>query len=238
MDLIDRTAHSNALRCVDPAQKGALALLALLLCLLLDRPAASLLAACWMLALAALWARVPAQVLGRVMLVQGFFVTLASLGVALRAGVGAPAPGLWAVRAGPLWLATGPAALAAALGPAARALGCAAALSFLILSTPLVDLVELLRRMRAPATLLDLITLTYRAIFVLQDSLHTTTAAPSAESSAARLLRDAYNRSLRLESGLEGRIAHGAPPAYTRDRRAWLLGAALAAGMLLAGAAL
>ncbi len=51
MDHIDRHAYSNRLRLIDPAQKGGLAVLAIGLCLLLDRPAVGLLTMAWMLAL-------------------------------------------------------------------------------------------------------------------------------------------------------------------------------------------
>ena len=48
----------------------------------------------------------------------------------------------------------------------ARALAALAALLFLVLSTPLPDLLGMLRRLRVPASLLDLMVLCYRMLFV------------------------------------------------------------------------
>lgn len=256
MDTIDRYAHSNAIRCLDPAQKAGLALLAMGLCLVLDRPLVGLLTLGWMLALTVGWARVPAPVFGRVVLAQGLFLAASSAGVALGAGLGAAPAGVWALRAGPLWAGASPAGLATALRLVARALGCASALNFLILTTPLVDLIELLRRLRAPEVLIDLMTLTYRAIFVLLESLgrmHVAQEArlgyagprraiDSAAQLASQLFIDAYRRGARLQQSLESRGMEGAlrvlPLDYRRDSGAWWLGAAMAASLLLAGLAL
>ncbi|HMQ33489.1 MAG TPA: CbiQ family ECF transporter T component [Chloroflexaceae bacterium] len=248
MDLIDRYAHSNAIRCHDPAQKGALALLALTLCLLLDRPLAGLLTVGWMLGLTVLWARVPARVFGRLLLAQALFLTASCAAVAVSGGVGAPAAP-WVVRAGDLWLGTGPAALTTALQPAVRALGCAAALNFLVLTTPVSDLIGLLRRLRAPAALADMLTLTYRAIFVLLASLEQLRSARTAEHGpadaalggsanlAGQLFVEAYRRGvllqLGLERGLDGVGPRPVPLDFTANRTAWWLGAALAASLLL-----
>lgn len=249
MDLIDRYAHSNAIRCLDPAHKGALALLAMGLCLTLDSPLVGAVSIAWMLGLSVLWARVPAHVVGRVMLGQGLFLAASSAGVAVSVAAGAPGEGSWAIQAGPLWLSSSPAALAAALGLAARALGCAAALSFLILSTPLLDLIELLRRLRAPEALIDLMTLTYRAIFVLLESLGGALGARgaaggaggkrgalgSAAQLASQLLVDTIRRSRRLQLSAERPGSAELPISYSRGACAWWLGAAMATTMLLAG---
>lgn len=248
MDVIDRYAHSNAIRCVDPAQKGALALLAMGLCLALDAPLVGAVSIGWMLGLSVLWARVPARVVGRAATAQLLFLAASGAGVAVSVAAGGAAPGGWAVQVGPLWLSTSPAALGDALRIVARALGCAAALNFLILTTPLVDLIELLRRLRAPEVLIDVMTLTYRTIFVLLESLRPTLTARrgrpghavgSAAALAGQLLVETCGRGRRLQASLERRGIEGAlhalPTSYTRGALAWWLGAAMTASLLLAG---
>lgn len=171
MYIIDRYAYSNALRRIDPAQKGGLAIFTILLCLLLDRPAVGLLALAWMFVLATVWARVPPQLFARVLLAEGAFLALSVLGVAVSIGLEPPSlPYMW--QFGPLWFGTAPEALAESLRLLTRALGCAAALNFLILTTPLVDIIDLLRRLRVPETLIEVMTVIYRAIFILLESLH------------------------------------------------------------------
>jgi cobalt/nickel transport system permease protein len=251
--IIDRYAYQNRIRRIDPAQKGALALVAILLCLLLDRPLVGLLAAVWMGVLLGLWARVPPLVFGRVLLAEGLFLALSVAGVALSLSLSRPGPPTTAWALGPLWLGTSPQALFVALRLLARALGCAAALNFLILTTPLVDLIELGRRLRVPELLIDLMTIVYRTIFVLLESLRrmytaqdarlgyrdARRALPSAALLGSQLFLDAYRRSRRMQLALESRALDGAlrvlPIGYERDRRAWWIGGGMAASLLAAG---
>ncbi|MGQ9928237.1 MAG: cobalt ECF transporter T component CbiQ [Chloroflexaceae bacterium] len=251
MHIIDRYAYGNAIRGVDPAQKGGLALIAMLLCLVLKQPAVGLLTLGWMFALATLWARVPARAFGRALLTEAPFLLLSLVGVALSVSL-APLAGP-ALRLGPLWIGSGPESLLLAMRLFTRALGCAAALNFLILTTPLLDLIELLRRLRMPETLIDLMSLTYRAIAVLLESLQRMATAQdarlgyagpwralrSASLLGSQLFLDAYRRSQRLQMALESRGLAGPlrvlPLAYRRDRRARWFGAALAASLLLVG---
>lgn len=253
MQLIDRYAYNNALRRVDPAQKGGLAVLTILLCLVLNRPAVGFLAVAWMLALTTLWARVPALVFGRVLLTEGLFLLFSVVGVALSVSLGQPAAAAAAWRIGPLWFSTSSEALDLALRLLSRALGCAAALNFLILTTPLTDLIELLRRLRVPETLIELMMIIYRAIYVLLESLQRMRTAQDArlgyrdarramQSTAllgSQLLLDAYRRSKRLQIALESRGLDGPlrvlPLDYTFDWRAWWFAGALAASLVLAG---
>ncbi|MFV9505807.1 MAG: cobalt ECF transporter T component CbiQ [Oscillochloridaceae bacterium umkhey_bin13] len=251
MHLIDRYAYSNAIRTLDPAQKGGLSGLALLLCLFLDRPVVGLLTIIWMFALTTLWARIPVLVFGRVLLTEGLFLAFSVLGVAVSISLSPPTSTM-AWQVGPLWLSTSIEALELTLRLLTRALGCAAALNFLILTTPLTDLIEVLRRLRLPETLIELMTLIYRAIFVLLESLERMRTAQDTRlgfSTPGRALRsagllgsqlflDAYRRSRRLEVALESRGLAGPlrviPLAYTADRRVWWFAAALAATLLLA----
>ncbi|NTU78212.1 MAG: cobalt ECF transporter T component CbiQ [Chloroflexales bacterium] len=255
MHLIDRHAYTNALRRVDPAQKGGLAALAIVLCLLLDRPAVGLLTLAWMLALTTLWARVPLLVFGRALLSEGLFLALSVVGVAVSVSL-TPAGPAAAWRLGPLWLSAGPQGLSLALRLLTRALGCAAALNFLILTTPLTDMITLLQRLRVPAALIELMTIIYRAIFVLLESLQRMATAQDARlgySGPRRMLRsagllgsrlflDAYLRSRRMQVALESRGLDGPlrvlPLDYTRDRRVWWLGAAFTVSLLLVGVVL
>lgn len=78
-----------------------------------------------------------------------------------------------------------------------RSLACLTALLFLALTTPLSDLITLLRRCRLPDTLLDLMTLCYRTLFVLSEAVHETITAQ-----AARLGYATFTLSLRSLGGL------------------------------------
>jgi cobalt/nickel transport system permease protein len=220
MSMIDRYSYSNRLRSVDPAYKASLALAMLLTCLLANRPAVGLLAAAWACVLAVVLARIPLRVMARLLLVELFFLVLASLGIAVSVqGLSAvPAVG-WTVTLGPLTISTSPQMLATACTAVCRALGATAALNFLALTTPLVDLVALLRRLHVPALLIDLMTVTYRFIFILLETLDRIYTAQdcrlgyssprrsliSAGRLGSRLFIDAYRRSQRLQLALDAR---------------------------------
>ncbi|MCS6940090.1 MAG: cobalt ECF transporter T component CbiQ [Roseiflexus sp.] len=253
MRVIDRYAFGNALRQIDPAQKGALALLAIILCLALDRPVVGVLALAWMLALTTWWARIPLRVVGRVLLTEGLFLVLSVVGIALSIGGETPETTVVAWRIGTLWISVAPESLALVTLVLTRSLGCAAALNFLILTTPLIDLIELMRRIRLPEGLIDIMALTYRAIFVLLDSLErmataqdarlgyatARTAMRSAALLAGQLFLDAYRRSQRTQIALESRGFDGTlrvlPLTYRRSPRVWQASVALTASLVLAG---
>lgn len=258
MQLIDRYAYTNRIRRVDPAAKAALAVAVLLLCLVLDRPAVGLLAAAWMWGLATWLAGLPAPVFGRILLAEGAFLFLSTVGIALSVSASeAQAPAAaYAWHAGPLWLSTSPDSMLLALRVAARALGAASAMNFLALTTPLVDLIDLLRRLHVPALLIDLMTVMYRFIFATLDAAHRiyvaqdsrlgyATASRSLASAGllgSRLFVNTLQRSRRLQFALDARGYSGdlcvLPTTYCRDPYLLPVGAIAVATLLAVWAAL
>ena len=252
MTNIDCYAYSSRIRAVNPAQKAVLALVVLLLCLVLDRPAVGVLAACWMCGLARYWAGLPLSVFGRLLLAEGLFLMLAVAGVAISVGTSPLQSVSWNWNVGPLWFGSSPTSVETAARLATRALGGAAAMNFLALTTPLVDLIEIMRRLRMPAALVDILTLIYRFIFVLLESLSRMYTAQdsrlgyinlrrgmaSAGLLATRLYEETYHRSFRLQTALESRGYCGdlrvLPMRYRSDWRPYWLGTGIVASLILA----
>ena len=248
MHLIDRYAYGNRIRQVDPALKAGLASTILLLCLLLNEPLVGLVAVGGTSVLTITIAHIPAKTFGRVLLAQAAFLIMATIGIVISVSLVNPTGFTdWSCQIGPLWLSSSPAALQQAGLIVTRALGAAAAMNFLALTTPLVDLLDLGRRLHVPIILLDLMTLTYRFIFVLLDSLDTmynaqacrlgyhTSYRRSMNNAAvlgSRLFIDAFQRSRRLEIALQSRGFESdlrvLPTTYERNGRL------LAAGLLIA----
>ena len=105
----------------------------------------------------------------------------------------APAPGgLASVPFLGGWLVLDAAGQATARLVVARALGALGCLYWLSLSTPLPEVLEVLRRVHVPGPVLDLAVLIYRYIFVMLD-----TAARMRVSAASRLGYEGAGRSLR-----------------------------------------
>lgn len=252
MHIIDQYAYTNRIRVVDPLQKASLAGLVILLCLVLDRPLAGLLALGWMWGLTIFWAGLPAWVFGRVLFAEGLFLSLSVVGILVSLSLTPPPLPGWSWQLGPVWISTSLLGFETALRLVTRALGAAAALNFLTLTTPLVDLVDLLRRLRCPTLLIDLMTLIYRFIFVLLESLNDMYMAQdsrlgyinfrrsiiSAGLLGSRLFIDAYHRSRQMHIALESRGYEGGnlrvlPSAYRSDRRIIWFGLAVATSLFL-----
>jgi cobalt/nickel transport system permease protein len=252
MHVIDRYAYTNRIRTVDPAHKVGLALVVLFLCLVLDEPLVGLLAVAWMWGLATLLAGLPVAVFGRILLTEVTFLILTTTGVAVSISTKAPTMADWIWRVGPFWTSSSLEALELAFRLVTRALGGAAAMNLLALTTPLVDLVELFRRLGVPPLLIDVMTVMYRFVFVLLDSLDRMRTAQesrlgyssfrrsiqSAGLLASRLFIDAYQRSRNLQKALESRGYDRElcvlPSTYRRDPVVVLATVAVVVSQLLA----
>lgn len=110
-----------------------------------------------------------------------------------------------------------------ALGVAGHAVAGCSAMLLLAMTTPMVDLLAGLRRLRLPAACVEVAGLIYRMLFILLESVGTIRESQSARlgySSASRSLRSAgmltaatltrsWSRARRLEEGLAGRELTG-----------------------------
>jgi len=252
--IIDQYAYSNRLRKTDPAYKAGLALTVLALCLLLNEPLVGLTAAAWMYLLAVRLAGLSARVFGRVLAAEAAFLLLTTIGVVLSFSLTPPGDlATWAWKVGPVWVSSSPPSLAQGVILVTRALGAASAMNFLALTTPLTDIIELLRRWRVPLILIDLMAVVYRFIFVLLDSLDTMYKAQGSRSGyhtgwfrsmnnaallGSRLFIDAFQRSRRLQLALESRGYDGGnlrvlPVRYQADSRVLWAGSAAAISLVM-----
>ncbi len=254
MHIIDRYAYSNRIRKVDPARKVGLSFTVLLLCLLLNEPLVGLVAVGWMYVLAVRLAKLPPRAFARVLLAEATFLVLATIGVVISLSLADPrtiSPWAWSI--GPIWISSSPDALIQGVTLVTRALGCASAMNFLAMTTPLVDMLELFRRWRVPIILVDIMIIIYRFIFVLLDSLdrmytsqesrlgyHTAyfRAMNNAALLGSRLFINAFQRSRHLQIALAARGYEGGdlrvlPAHYTTDRRILWLGLAVVISLLL-----
>lgn len=134
---------------------------------------------------------------------------------------------------------------------ALRSLAMLAALLGLVLTTPVPDLLNLLRRLRAPELLLDLMVLCYRMLFVLRQVWDESITAQSARLGyrnwrqawrstgllAGQMAIQVWQRAAALQMAADARACQGAlrflPATYPQARRqqAW---AALAGMVMLA----
>jgi cobalt/nickel transport system permease protein len=232
MHRLDAYAHASRLRHVHPLNKFAFVLAVMLLCLILDRPAVSATALLWMTGLSILWGGARPGFVLRLLTAEGLFLALSVVAVAVQIGP-ANQGGGWAVTSTPTSLAQAGALFM-------RALACASAMNFLALTTPVLELVNAARRLRAPAALLDVVLVMYRYVFLLLETLMRMQRAQESRNgyaSPAIMLRSAallggqlfaasWRSSQRMEMALQARGYEGGvlpmlTPTYTFSR-AWL----------------
>ncbi|MCC2960271.1 cobalt ECF transporter T component CbiQ [Massilia sp. IC2-278] len=239
--LIETAAYASRWRQVAPSAKALFALAGVGAAWLAHSPAVlALLAA--LLALAALFgARIALRsFLGLVAAPLGFLLLSC---LAMLAGP--DAQGNWGWHGAPLELVA---------RTALRSLAVLAALLGFVLTTPLPDLISLLRRLRTPELLLDLMVLCYRMLFVLRQAWNDGVSAQRARLGyggwrhawrsmgllAGQLAVQVWQRSAALQMAADARGYAGTLrflPAVFPQARRQNLHAALAGALLLALAA-
>ncbi len=152
--LIETASYANRWRRVSPGAKAGFAMAGLLAAFLADSAQAALLLALLFALLTCLGARVPVWLWLRVAVLPLGFLALGGLTLAFS----------WAPDSGWHWAPDAGGRIPGLLG---RSLASLSVLLFLVLSTPLPDLLGLLRRLRCPEVLLDLMVVAYRMLSVL-----------------------------------------------------------------------
>lgn len=186
---IEAAAYASRWRDVAPAAKALFALAGIAAGWLAHGAATLGVLAALLMLTALLGARVPVRTYLAVALPPLGFLLLSCLTMQLGTG----ANGSWH------WIRPTPPGL---VGTALRSLAALAALLGLVLTTPLPDLLMLLRRLRAPALLLDLMVLCYRMLFVMQQAWSDGVTAQS-----ARLGHHTWRQSWRSTGLLAGQMA-------------------------------
>ena len=236
MIFVDTLAYSSPLRQKSPAVKAALAVGMLLICV---SARSIVLSACVLLVMAALTigaGKIPARTFGGFLLLPLGFLLLGTLAVVCYTAT--EPGGLFSVPVGSIYLVVDSASLWYGARLASVALASVSCLYFLSLTTPMTDLIVLLRTLHCPSLLLELMFLMYRFLFVLLDltfAIRTAqhcrlgnrdkkTALKSTGALLAVLLERSFARSSQLYDAMESRCYDGEirvlnrlPPAQRRD---------------------
>ncbi len=214
--LTEQSAYANRWRRVSPVAKGLFSLCGMIAAFAAGSPHAALLAACLISAATVFGAGVAVTNYLRVAIPPLIFLTASTLSLLVSLDFGSSLTGV------SLHLAkTGLPHITLACS---RSLACLSALLFLALTTPLSDCISLLRRCKVPETLLDMMTLCYRTLFVLSEAVHDTMTAQSARLGyttvtgsmrslgglVSNLIVQVWQRSLALHNAAEARGNDGA----------------------------
>lgn len=246
--LLDAYAYGNRWRSLHPVEKGLLTGLALTAALAAQSPLPALAVFACMSALTVAGAGIPLPVYLRFLrLPAGFLLAgVASLALSFAGG-----ELLLGTLPGGLPVSVSKAGLMQAALALSRALGAVAALFFLALTTPMTEIIGLLRRLRVPALLLELMVLAYRQLFVLLEisrEMRVAQAARLGYSDAGNSFRSLANlgANLFLRAHQRSRLLHRSLVSrgyeddlrwlerdYPRSRRNQLLAAVLGSLMVM-----
>ena len=194
---LDALAARSGLRGVSPGLKTAFSVGSLLLCVGAADPVVGAAVACSMAAIIWLLGKVPLDRLLRLLRLPLLFLAVSCL-VILMDFTKAPM-GLWQLRLGGLWLCVTAQSLERAVTLFFQAMGAVCCLYFLSTSTPMPQLIEVLRKCRLPELMIELMYLIYRYLFVLLEVQRQMTVAAS-----ARLGYDGWRRSLTTAGKISG----------------------------------
>jgi cobalt/nickel transport system permease protein len=170
--LIEQSAYTNRWRRVSPAAKGIFTLCGMVASFAAATPPAACSVAAVLCAITVLGAGIPPERYLRVAAPALLFLAVSALSLAVSLQIGDTVGGL------SLHLAR--TELYRVAQVCGRSLSGLSALLFLALTTPLIDIIALLRRLRAPEVLLDIMILCYRTLFVFSEAVHDTVMAQSA----------------------------------------------------------
>lgn len=162
---IDMYAYQSGMRDYNASYKVLFAVGALIVVIAADNVLVSLATVCYMMFLTVVLGKVHLHDYVRLMLVPVTFILLGGLAIALETGETADA--LWVLRifGGSISISRGGLMLAAETG--IKALGAVSALYLMTLSTPMGEVLNVLRKMHVPDMLIELMHLIYRYIFIL-----------------------------------------------------------------------
>lgn len=218
---LDALAAHSGLRGVSPALKTFFSVACLLLCVGAADAVVGAAVACSMIWIIWRLSGVPLARLLRLVRVPMLFLVLSCL-VILIEWLGAPT-GLFCVPLGAHWLCVTEASLHQTATLFFQAFGAVCCLFFLSTSTPMPQLIEVLRRCHLPELMIELMYLIYRYLFVLLETQRQMTVAATARlgyvgwrrsvSTAGRisggLLASSFRRSSACFDAMEARGYEG-----------------------------
>lgn len=191
--LIEQSAYTNRWRRVSPTAKGVFSLSGLIAVYAAATPVTACALAALLCTVTVLGARIPPERYLRIAAPALLFLAVSILSLAVSFKLGA--------TTGDVSLQLARSEFHRIAQVCGRSLGGLAALLFLALTTPLIDIIHLLRRLKTPEILLDIMILCYRTLFVFSESVHDTITAQS-----ARLGYTTLRLSMRSLGGLVANI--------------------------------
>lgn len=214
----DTYAYASRLKTIDPMQKFIVAFLTLGVCLWADQLFVSIAVIVFMSGVAIFFGGAPLSVWLKLMIIPMSFLMIGIFTIAVNISRDVYSF-LWAYSIAGYWVGISENGIREGVNLFFRVLGSVSCLYFLSLSTPMVDLLSVLRRLRLPKLMVEMMGLIYRFIFVLLETAGTMLTAQNSRlgyvnlktgyrsmgSLVSVLFIRAYKRSNELYTSLEAR---------------------------------
>jgi len=162
---VEQFVYSNRLRSSHPLERLALVSITMSICLAAQKPGVHLAVLALMLGLLVVKARIPGYVVAKLMLVPLAFLLVGVVSIALSAGRDYTGM-VFAFKITDYYLGVTAPGLNLAGMTMLRSLSCVSCLYFLALTTPLTELIYVLRLLRLPGVIIELMVLVYRFAFL------------------------------------------------------------------------
>ena len=185
--MLDTLAANSGLRNVSPGLKTAFSVLVLLLCVSASDALVGIFVALSMVLIMGFLGKTPVDHIAELLMIPLLFLLVSCLVILLEI-LREPA-GLWQLRLGNHWLCVTTGSLHRAVTLFFQAMGTVCCLYFLSSTTPMPQLIEVLRRCHVPELIIELMYLIYRYLFVLLDVQQKLTTAASARLGYAGVRR-------------------------------------------------
>ena len=219
---IDRHAYSNRLRTVHPGEKFAFASLLLITSLAFPSIVSSLAIFLLMSGTVILRAGIPSRFYLKLMSLPFSFLVVGVITIAVSLSRN-PGPALHGITVWGVTIGVTNHDLRVAAQLFLRSLAAVSCLYFLSLTTPMVEIIPVLKKLRVPVLFIELMSLVYRFIFVLMESAERIYTAQSSRCGyatfkssyfslgqlASNLFIKSYHQSKLLFTAMESRCYSG-----------------------------
>ena len=199
MLMLDSLAAHSGLRSVSPGLKTAFSVVVLLLCVGASDAVVGIFVALSMVLIMGFLGKTPMDHIAELLTIPLLFLLVSCLVILLE--ILREPVGLWQLRFGNHWLCITESSLHRAVTLFFQAMGAVCCLYFLSSSTPMPQLIEVLRSCHVPELMIELMYLIYRNLFLLLDVQQKLTVAAS-----ARLGYQGVRRSVRTAGRISGTL--------------------------------
>lgn len=166
---LDKYAYSNSLRRLHPVEKFFFALSTMIICLIANSLTVSVIVVFLMSGVAVRMGKIPLRFYLKLMLIPTSFLTVGIITIAINI-VDDLNKLLWGWQIFNITIGITTQSLHDAIKLLLRSLAAISCLYFLSLTTPSVEIISILRKLKFPELFLDLMSLVYRFLFVLLEA--------------------------------------------------------------------